>query len=174
MTRRFLATTARDCKVLGRDAERNRKAPRIRLTRRVQVRRARHGRRTFEPLKPPPEPTVPREFHLSRNSIVRADQFQEAYVRLGSCGMVATEFGCSTALVSYHRSLLKCLPASFVEWMRGVDHPDALRVLTQRQLRYASRMKDKAAQRRLLASLVQQAQARMEFAQAHQRNGEIE
>jgi hypothetical protein len=102
---------------------------------------------------------------------VRADQFQEAYERLGSCGMVAIEFGCSTALVSYHRSLLKRLPASFVDWMREIDHPDALRVLTQRQLRYASRMQDKAAQRRLLASLVQQAQARMDLAQRRQRNG---
>ncbi len=85
--------------------------------------------------------------------------------------MVAIEFGCSAALVSYHRSLLKHLPTSFVVWMRGVDHPDALRVLTQRQLRYASRMKDKAAQRRLLASLIQQAQARMDLAKRQQRNG---
>lgn len=86
--------------------------------------------------------------------------------------MVAIESGCSNALVSYHLSLLKRLPASFVEWMRGIDHPDALRVLTQRQLRYASRMKDKTAQRKLLASLIQQAQARLDFADIQNGNGE--
>ena len=55
--------------------------------------------------------------------------------------------------------------------MRGIEHPDALRVLTQRQLRYASRMKDKTAQRKLLASLVQQAQARLDFAAIQNGNG---
>jgi hypothetical protein len=74
--------------------------------------------------------------------------------------MVAIEFGCSAALVSYHLSLLRHLPAAFVKWMRGLDRPGALRVLTQRQLR----MENKGAQRRLLASLVQQAQARLDFA----------
>ena len=81
------------------------------------------------------------------------------------------ESGCSKALVSYHLSLLKRLPASFVEWMREVEDPVALRVLTQRQLRYASRMTDKAAQRRLLGSLVQQAQARVDFERGERRNG---
>tara|TARA_R110002072_G_scaffold28296_3_gene91059 strand:+ start:756 stop:1109 length:354 start_codon:yes stop_codon:yes gene_type:complete len=110
---------------------------------------------------------------LSRNSIRRADEFLAAYERLESCGLVAIEFQCSSALVSYHLSLLKRLPDSFVEWMRGIDHPAALRVLTQRQLRYASAMTNKAAQLRLLASLVQQAQARMDFTQDSDLSGRL-
>lgn len=44
----------------------------------------------------------------------------------------------------------------------------ALRVLTQRQLRLASSMKGKTAQRRLLASLVNKAQARLDLANNEQ------
>ena len=124
---------------------------RLTLTQRVTTRRAVRGRHVFRLVGPPKPP----QLQPPQNPIRRADVFQAAYERLGTCSRVATEFGCSDALVSYHLGLLKRLPADFVEWARGVEDSAWLRVLSQRRLRQASRLVG-AEQRRCLKLMRQE------------------
>ena len=119
-------------------------------------------------------PTVPRDSHPSQNPIHRAELFHAALLQSHprTYATVAAHFGVSTALVSYHLSLLTKLPPAFVAWLRAVEDPLLLRTITARRLRAATRIADEAAKERFLAALVRQAQARLACAGSSPRSKE--